>query len=88
MSNFPEKKHYEGVRFNVISITSGWVGVQFPGKKRYVTLEWPLTTKYYSINTILCCAKVTSNSLARKINSWRIHLDIQLANMRIKTLPL
>ena len=42
MSNFPENKRYEGVRFNVISVTRGWVGVQFPGKKRYVTLEWPL----------------------------------------------
>ena len=31
---------YEGVRFNVISVTRGWVGVQIPGKKRYVTLEW------------------------------------------------
>ena len=36
------KKRYEGVRFNVISVTRGWVGVQLPGKKRYVTLEWPL----------------------------------------------
>ena len=36
------KKRYEGVRFNVISVTRGWVGVQFPEKKRYVTLEWPL----------------------------------------------
>ena len=37
------KKRYEGVIFNVISVTRGWVGVQFPEKKRYVTLEWPLT---------------------------------------------
>ena len=37
-----QKTCYEGVRFNVISITWGWVGVQFPGKKRYETLEWPL----------------------------------------------
>ena len=36
------KKRYEGVRFNVISVTRGWVGVQFPEKKHYVTLEWPL----------------------------------------------
>ena len=36
------KKRYEGVRFNVISVTRGWVGVQFPEKKRYITLEWPL----------------------------------------------
>ncbi len=26
------KKHYEGVLFNVISITRGWVGVAFSGK--------------------------------------------------------
>ena len=39
---FSGKKRYEGVRFNVISITRGWVGVQIPGKKRYITLEWPL----------------------------------------------
>ena len=38
---FSGKKHYEGVRFNVIRVMRGWVGVQFPGKKRHVTLEWP-----------------------------------------------
>ena len=27
---------------NVISVMRGWVGVQIPGKKHYVTLEWPL----------------------------------------------
>ena len=25
-----QKKRYEGVMFNVISVTWGWVGVQFP----------------------------------------------------------
>ena len=45
MSDFLEKKRYEGVRFNVISVTRGWVGVQFPEKKRYVTLEWPHSIK-------------------------------------------
>ena len=40
--SFPGKKHYEDVRFNVISLTREWVGVKFPGKKHYVTLEWPL----------------------------------------------
>ena len=29
---FPEKSVYEDVRYNVISITSGWVGVKFPEK--------------------------------------------------------
>ena len=38
---FSGKKRYEGVMFNVISVTRGWVGVQFAEKKRYVTLEWP-----------------------------------------------
>ena len=40
--SIPGKKCYEGVRLNVISVTRGWVGVTFPAKKRYVTLEWPL----------------------------------------------
>ena len=37
---FSGEKHYEGVRFNVISVTGtmGWV-VSFPHKKCYVTLE-------------------------------------------------
>ena len=29
---FYGKKRYEGVMFNVISVSRGWVGVQFPGK--------------------------------------------------------
>ena len=29
---FSGKKRFEGVRFNVICITRGWVGVQFPEK--------------------------------------------------------
>ena len=33
--SFHEKKRYcyKDVRFNVISVTRGWVGVKFPGKK-------------------------------------------------------
>ena len=50
---FSREKRYEGVRFNVISVTRGWVGVQIPGKKRYVTLEWPLTATQ---STSLFCA--------------------------------
>ena len=37
------KKRYECERFNVISLTMRWVGVNFPEKKRYVILEWPFT---------------------------------------------
>ena len=29
---FSGKKHYEGVRFNVISVTRGWVGSNFQKK--------------------------------------------------------
>ena len=36
-------KRYEDVMFNmVLALRGGGCGVQFPGKKRYVTLEWPL----------------------------------------------
>ena len=38
---FSLEKRYDAVMFNVISVTKGWVG-KFPGKYRYVTLEWPL----------------------------------------------
>ena len=37
-----QEKALRAVLFNIISVTRGWVGVEFPGKKRYVTLEWPL----------------------------------------------
>ena len=29
---FSEEKRYEGVKFNLISVTRGWVGVKFPGE--------------------------------------------------------
>ena len=38
---FSGEKRYEGVRFNVISFTRGWVGGPISRKKRYITLEWP-----------------------------------------------
>ena len=41
MSDIPKKQRYEGVRFKVVSVMRGWVGVKYPGKKSYVTLEWP-----------------------------------------------
>ena len=37
--SFPRRKHYEDVRFNVISSTRGGGGCQISRKKRYVTLE-------------------------------------------------
>ena len=63
--SFPGKKRYEGVRLNVISITRGWVGVKFPGKKLYVTFEWPGRCDWYcdridlftvpSVNIMVSC---------------------------------
>ena len=44
--SFPGKKRYEGARFNVISVTRGWVGVKYPGKKHCVTIERPLCYDY------------------------------------------
>ena len=36
---FPGKKALRrSVQFNVLSVTRGWMGVKFPGKKHYVTL--------------------------------------------------
>ena len=40
------KKRYEDLRFNVISITRGWVGgCRISRKNSYVTAEWPLISK-------------------------------------------
>ena len=56
------------VNFGVISVTRGWVGVQFPGKKRYVTLEWPLSAKYqigaiHTADTMWCFFTVVGRTL-------------------------
>ena len=40
-SNFPGLKGYDGVLFYAISVTRGWVCVNFPEKNRSVALEWP-----------------------------------------------
>ena len=39
------------VWINVISVTSGWVGVENPVKKGYVTLEW---SQYITVIGITC----------------------------------
>ena len=39
--SFPRKNRYDCVWFNVFSITRGLVGVNFQGKRRYITVEWP-----------------------------------------------
>ena len=43
---FSGKKRYDGVRFNVISVTRGWVGVQLSGGKcyRHLKLNGPLSS--------------------------------------------
>ena len=62
---FSGKKRYEGVRFNVISVTRGWV--QFPGKKRYVTLEWPLMD---AVRKSMAVVEVTEED-AEDRTKWR-----------------
>ena len=49
VSAFPEKSVT-----NVISVTRGWVGVKFPGKKHYVTLEWPLFQCSIKLHLMKC----------------------------------
>ena len=54
MLHFAGGTHYEGVRFNVVSITR--VGGKFPEKKCYVTLEWPLSwPRTASLSNLLPC---------------------------------
>ena len=43
-SAFLEKSVTEVYGSTLLALRGGWVGVKFPGKKRYVTLEWPLTS--------------------------------------------
>ena len=64
VSNLSGQKRYEGVRFNVISVTRGWVGVQFPSKKGYITLEWPLT--HLDPNYSLTMHKSNHNNFPRE----------------------
>ena len=53
--NFSGKKHYEGLRFNVISVTRRWVRVQFPKKMcyNYIKLERPLTQALLKQNSVV-----------------------------------
>ena len=60
---FSRKKIYEGVRFNVISVTRGRVGVQFPEKKRYVTLEWPLKCNHTLQCAVCDCIMMYSKEI-------------------------
>ena len=61
MSAFPEKKRYECVRLNVISVMKGGRGVKFPGKKPYVTLEWPLTDVMLNLVKCIYLAHIESS---------------------------
>ena len=52
---FHGTKRYEGVRFNVISVTKRWVGDIFSEKKRFVTLEWHGTLPFITTLYIHAC---------------------------------
>ena len=58
------EKLYEGIRFNVISVTRGCVGVQFPGKKHfYITLEWPLCSYMFVAGFVVAHYQLFQNTL-------------------------
>ena len=63
----PISRHYEGVRFNVICVTIGWVEVQFPGKKRYLNGPYEqlspnphLCLTLFSHSSYFCCSSRSS----------------------------
>ena len=50
---FSRKKRYEGVRFNVICVTRGWVGVPFSEKKAlHNTLMAPYTVTHLTFESV------------------------------------
>ena len=72
MSNFPGKKLYEGERYNVISVTRGWVGVKFPEKKCYVIIEWSLCVEiHFNVNPPNKCV-TPQKSLNISGNIWTV----------------
>ena len=42
VSDFPGKNIKMMYGSMLLALQGGWVGVKFPEKKRYITLEWPL----------------------------------------------
>ena len=44
------------------------MGVQFPGKRRYVTLEWPLKCIHFNIDavTFLTVSRITAGESTEK----------------------
>ena len=68
---FSEKKHYEGVMFNIISVTER-VG-PISRKKCYVTLEWPLKIPYFLIILIIMLSLAihsTLYSLSKRVDTF------------------
>ena len=60
---FPGEKRFEDVRVNVISVTRGCVGDEFPEKKHYATLEWP--------DPLSWTEKFTKGEVLRKMGTCR-----------------
>ena len=78
VSAFSGKKRYEGVRFNVISITVGGWGSNFQGKKRYVTLEWPHTHKIQMLYMI------KYSIFNFRVRPWTLHSFSDVCNLFTK----
>ena len=76
------------LRVDVISVTRGWLGVQFPEKKHYVTLEWP-PKQYHLVGSkyVRRQNKHRRNKYRRRINiESYIYVDrenVQRSNMQI-----
>ncbi len=64
--SFHGKKRYEDVRFNIISVTRGWAGVEFPEKSVVnVTLEWPP----FHLST-MCMVITLENIVSKQLQSF------------------
>ena len=60
---FPGRKHYEGVRFNIISVMMGVCGCHVSRKKHYATLEWPLISRLLYCNAAFLQMQASINLL-------------------------
>ena len=67
---FSGKKRYEGVRFNVIGIARGWVGVQFLGKKRRMA---PKRASLMAAKSVMAAKRASEeHASAATTGSWAI----------------
>ena len=88
-----QKKRYESVRFNVICNTSGWVGVKFPRKKRYVMhLNGPpfqnVSNFFCLVDDILEICFPSSKELCYTLSVGKISLTAFVPHERPISVPI